>query len=505
MRDMFSEKDKLQLQEMDVSESQVKEQLELLQGGSTYSKLDRPATVNDGVLTFTEKETEYYVSLFENEKHKYSAARFIPASGLATRMFKFLHYFIAKFSPDKETLRSYLNRKKTYKFSVFLGGIEKFPFYTKIKKSAITVNNGAFEKDYRYPFITQVLNHYAKLPKAMVPFHNYGETLRTAAEEQLELSKEFMVNKGEMKIHFTVPPSTIAMFEEQLSPTIEKLASASIQTHISFSHQKRNTNTIALQEDATPLRDSDGTLIFRAGGHGSLIGNLNELHEEIIFLSNIDNVSVEKYHTQTARYKKMLGGVLIATQNQIHQYVQALKQGDDIDLIEIKTFVQEKLLVTVPNSLQGDMLITFLHEKLNRPLRVCGMVKNEGEPGGGPFWVIMGDDVSLQIVESAEVDTSDKRQKSIFEKATHFNPVDIVCATHDSNGNKFDLLEFIDNSSYFVTQKTLHGNHIKVLERPGLWNGAMANWNTIFVEVPVRTFNPVKTVNDLLRPMHQSV
>lgn len=502
---MLSKKDKIQTQKLGITELQIKKQLELLKSGSKYSLLDRPATVNDGVLVLNEKEIENYVLVFENEKQRYSITRFIPASGLATRMFNFLHYFIGKYSPEQGTLRSYLNRKKTYKLAVFLGGIEKFPFYSKIKKIATTSKNGAFDTDYRFRFIVQVVARLAKLPKALVPFHNYGDIIRTAAEEQLMLSKEFMVNKGKMNIHFTVPPSTKETFREHLKSTIEKLSSASIQTHISFSHQKRSTDTITMQEDGTLLRDNDGTLVFRAGGHGSLIGNLNDLNEEIIFLSNIDNISVKKYHTQTARYKKMLGGVLIATQNQIHQYARALRQGDDIDLIEVKTFIQEKLHVDVPKLLQGDKLIKFLYEKLNRPLRVCGMVKNEGEPGGGPFWVEKERELSLQIVESAQVNTTDKNQKSIFEKSTHFNPVDIVCATYDSNGNKFNLLEFVDHDSYFVTQKTHDRVHIKVLERPGLWNGAMANWNTVFVEVPVRTFNPVKTVNDLLRPMHQSV
>ena len=501
----FSQHDKEVLKKIGIAEEDAQMQLTLLQNGSNYIKLDRPATVGDGIFAFSEKEIDTYASLFDKEKEHFSISRVIPASGLATRMFKFLHYFLDKYNPEKETLRSYLNRKKIYKLAVFLGGIEKFPFYKHVRKAISDAQNGTFEKDYRFRFIAYVVEKFGKFPKALVPFHNYGNTIRTAAEEQLLLSKAFAVNKGVMNIHFTIPPSATSRFEQHLSPMVNLLVGNAVKTNISYSHQETSTDTVALRSDGTLLRDKDGKLVFRAGGHGALIGNLNALQDDIFFLSNIDNISIDKYHTHTARYKKMLAGVLISLQNQLFQYSSALEQEDGIDLIEVKSFVQEKLHVSIPETLHGDDLVRFLKQKLARPLRVCGMVKNEGEPGGGPFWVTKGDDISLQIVESAQVNTEDTHQKALFKKGTHFNPVDIVCAVYDHKGNKYDLTKFVDYDTYFIAEKSVGDVEIKALERPGLWNGAMADWNTVFVEVPVRTFNPVKTVNDLLRPMHQSV
>ena len=505
MKHTFTQKDKLTLEEWGISESDAQEQLYLLQNGANYAHLERPATQDDGITVLTEKETAKYALLFDNEKSNFSISRFIPASGMASRMFKFLHFFLKRYDSEKETLRSYLNRNKTFKLGVFLGGIEKLPFFTQIRKVINKGESGTLQKDYRDLFIKKTVTSLGKLPKALIPFHKYDTELRTAAEEQLYFSTEFVANKGSMKIHFTIPPTTKRAFEQHLQKTISQLNStAAVQTHLSFSHQSKSTDTLACEADGTAFRNKDGMLVFRAGGHGSLIGNLNAIEDEIIFLSNIDNISVSKYHEQAALFKKMLAGMLISLQNQIHQYARALENGGAIDLIEVKTFLQEKLNVSVPQSLQGNQLVLFCKQKLNRPLRVCGMVKNEGEPGGGPFWVENKGEVSLQIVEGAQVNTKDKKQKVIFKKGTYFNPVDIVCGVYNHNGTKYDLTHFVDYNANFIAEKSVNGTSIKALERPGLWNGAMADWNTIFVEVPVRTFNPVKTVNDLLRPMHQS-
>lgn len=505
MKHTFTQKDKLVLQEIGISESDAQEQLHLLQNGANYAQLERPATQDDGIVVLSNKDIVKFATIFDTEKSNFSMSRFVPASGMASRMFKFLHFFLKRYDADKETLRSYLNREKTYKLAVFLGGIEKFPFYSQIRKAINKVQNGALEKDYRNLFIEKTVNSLGKLPKALIPFHKYDTELRTAAEEQLFFSTQFVANNGKMNIHFTIPPGTTRAFEQHLSKTMTLLnASADIHTHLGFSHQHNSTDTLACKEDGSVFRDEDGALVFRAGGHGSLIGNLNAIEDEIIFLSNIDNISVSIYHEQAALYKKMLAGMLISLQNQIHHYARALENDDTIDLIEAKTFLQEKLNVSVPASMQGNQLILFLKQKLNRPLRVCGMVKNEGEPGGGPFWVDNKGEVSLQIVEGAQVNTNDKKQKDIFKNGTHFNPVDIVCGVYNHAGVKYDLTHFVDYDAYFIAEKSVNGTAIKALERPGLWNGAMADWNTVFVEVPVRTFNPVKTVNDLLRPMHQS-
>lgn len=504
MNHKFTQLDREVLSKVGIAEKEALQQLSLLQKGSNFTKLDRPAATDDGIMSLTESEVGNYVSVFENEKRNFSVARFIPASGLATRMFKFLHYFLEKYNPEKETLVSYLNYNKSYKLGVFLGGIEKFPFYKQARNAVSETENGTFKTDYRYQFIVYIVELLGNLPKALVPFHKYKDSVRTAAEEQLMFSKEFMVNHKKMNIHFSVPPSKTAIFKQHLSKTIKKLEAYNVNTNLSFSNQKRNTDTLAVFQNGTPVRDKKGKLVFRAAGHGSLIGVLNDMQEQIIFISNIDNVSVKKYHVQLARYKKMLAGLLISLQHQIFNYCRALNEEEEINLIEIKAFVQEKLNVEVPQALLGNKLILFLKQKLNRPLRVCGVVKNEGEPGGGPFWVEKNNERSLQIVESAQVDMGNNHQKSLFKSSSHFNPTDIVCATHDYEGNKYDLTKFIDYDAYFTTQKSVDGVAIKVLERPGLWNGSMANWNTIFVEVPLRTFNPVKTVNDLLRLMHQS-
>ena len=505
MNHVFTQKDKLVLQEIGISEPEAQEQLRLLQNGANYAQLERPATASDGIVVLSNNDTLKYATIFDTEKANFSISRFIPASGMASRMFKFLHFFLKRYDVKKETLRSYLNRKKTYKLAVFLGGIEKFPFYAQIRKALDKEQIESLDKDYRHRFIQKTVDSLGKLPKALIPFHKYDTELRTAAAEQLFFSTQFVKNNGVMNIHFTIPPGSTRAFEQHLSKTITQLNSTTAaKTHLSFSHQQKSTDTLSCKEDGTVFRNEDGTFVLRAGGHGSLIGNLNAIEDEIIFLSNIDNISVSKYHDQAALYKKMLAGMLISLQNQIHHYARALENGDAIDLIEIKTFLQEKLNVKVSQSMQGNQLMLFLKQKLNRPVRVCGMVKNEGEPGGGPFWVENKGEVSLQIVEGAQVNTKDKKQKVIFKKGTYFNPVDIVCGVYNHNGTKYDLTHFVDYNANFIAEKSVNGTSIKALERPGLWNGAMADWNTIFVEVPVRTFNPVKTVNDLLRPMHQS-
>ena len=506
MKDSFTKQDLALFDDIGISTDDVAAQLTLLEKETNAAKLLRPATQGDGIQVLSQQQMQDFAALFDSEKESFSLVRFIPASGMATRMFKFLHYFANRYDPKKETLRSYLNRKKTYKLAIFLGGLEKLPFYQSIKSQITELQNGAFQKDYRFLFILKTVELLSTLPKALIPFHNYTGEIRNAAEEQLFFSKEFMVANKSMNIHFTIPPASKESFQQSLSKSVNEINTTNaIQTHVSFSFQKRSTDAIAAKLDNSPYRDEEGNLFFRAAGHGALIDNLNDLKETIVFLRNIDNVAVAAYQKKAGFYKKILAGVLLSKLKQIHTFSRALEEQDTADLDRIKTFVQDQLNVDVPKNLPGEALHAFLQQKLNRPLRVCGMVKNEGEPGGGPFWVEKSGQTSLQIVESAQVNMSNTAQKDIFKSGTHFNPVDIVCATYDYKGNKYNLKNFVDNDSYFVVEKSLGGVAIKAMERPGLWNGGMADWNTIFVEVPVRTFNPVKTVNDLLRPMHQSI
>ena len=506
MKHRFTKQDLALFEDIGISPNDVAVQLTLLEKEANATNLVRPATDGDGIRVLTQQQMLNYAKLFDQEKASFSMVRFIPASGLATRMFKFLHYFIKRYDVEKETLRSYLNRKKTYKLAIFLGGLEKLPFYQSLKAQIKELQNGAFQQDYRYMFIQKTVTLLSKLPKALIPFHNYSGNTRTAASEQLFFSKEFMISEKAMNIHFTIPPKSTKAFEESLSESIEEISkSEAIQTHVSYSNQKRSTDSIAVNMDNRLYRNQNGNLFFRAAGHGALIDNLNDLDQAVVFLSNIDNVAVASFHKKAGFYKKILAGVLLSTLKQIYKFSEALERSDFTDLNTIKIFVQDHLNVNVPKNVSDDALQEFLQQKLNRPLRVCGMVKNEGEPGGGPFWVEKSGQTSLQIVESAQVNMSNPDQKDVFKSGTHFNPVDIVCATYDHNGNKYDLKNFVDNDSYFVVEKSLGEAAIKAIERPGLWNGGMADWNTIFVEVPVRTFNPVKTVNDLLRPMHQSI
>lgn len=505
MTTKFTNADKQLFNEIGLSEKEIIHQLSLFEKGSSAVILNRPAVVNDGIKSYSKDEINSFVEVYEQKKSNYAVVRFIPSSGMASRMFKFLHYFLENYNLDNETLRSYLNRKKTYKLGVFLGGLEKFAFYKNLKEYLKNPQLESFESDYRYAFVKRVLEIFSKQPKALIPFHKYGNKVRTAAEEQLYLSKEFISIDNSMNIHFTIPPNAQDSFEETLSDTVKFFKSEfSIDTKISYSVQQKNTDTIAVLSDNSLYRDDNGSLLLRAGGHGALLENLNQLQENIIFLSNIDNISIAKYHQQSSRYKKMLGGILISLQQQIHQYCNAIENETINDLSEAARFVENNLNVAIPQGISQTDLTAFLLKKLMRPLRVCGMVKNEGEPGGGPFWVEKNGEINPQIVEGAQVNVKDKSQKSIFKKGTHFNPVDIVCAVYDHNGNKYDLTKFIDHNAYFIAEKSVGDTYIKALERPGLWNGAMSDWNTVFVEVPVRTFNPVKNVNDLLRPMHQS-
>ena len=506
MKHSFTKKDLTLFEEVGISKDDVVTQLTLLEKKTNAGELIRPATNGDGIQVLSEKQMHDYAAKFDLEKESFSIVRFIPASGMATRMFKFLHFFIKRYNPNEETLRSYLNRAKTYKLGIFFGGLEKLPFYNSIKSQTIELQEGSFQHDYRYLFIKKTLEKLSTLPKALIPFHDYGSEIRNAAEEQLFFSKEFMISNNSMKVHFTIPPGSNENFQNSLSKSIDKInKSASIRTHVSFSHQKRSTDAIAAKLDNSPYRDQNGNLFFRAAGHGALINNLNELKEEVIFLSNIDNVAVAPFHKKVGFYKKTLAGVLLSTLGQIYKLSHVLESQNPTDLDVIITFIQEKLNVEVPKTLSEEDLYAFLKQKLNRPLRVCGMVKNEGEPGGGPFWIEKSGQESLQIVESAQINMSNAAQKDIFKSGTHFNPVDIVCATYDHKGNKYNLKNFVDKDSYFVVEKSLNGVAIKAIELPGLWNGGMADWNTIFVQLPVRTFNPVKTVNDLLRPMHQLI
>ena len=352
--------------------------------------------------------------------------------------------------------------------------------------------------------------NFSFYPKGLLPFHKYREHNATAFEEHLFEAALYCASNGKARLHFTISEKHEDKFDEEFQ-RIEKIVERKKNTQfdIVFSYQKESTDTIAVTKNNEPFRQEDGSLLFRPSGHGALLDNLNDIDADIIFVKNIDNVVVFKYENEVAYYKKMLGGILLSVQEQAFQYAERLelRTVTDTEITEITNFLKTKLNVVFSSEYDKyskKYKIEYLMEKLNRPIRVCGMVKNEGEPGGGPFWTKdQADNISLQIVESAQIDKNIRAQKNILKNATHFNPVDIVCGVKNYKGQKYDLHEYVDHNTAFISMKTKTGKDLKALELPGLWNGSMAFWNTIFVEVPLITFNPVKTVNDLLKPAHQ--
>ena len=351
--------------------------------------------------------------------------------------------------------------------------------------------------------------NYGQLPKGLLLFHNYSEGPRTPMEEHLVEGALYAESGGEANVHFTVSHEHLQLFEQKVADKQAQYAQKyGIKYNISFSEQKPSTDTVAANPDNTPFRNEDGSLLFRPGGHGALIENLNEISADVVFIKNIDNVVPDRLKPETVTYKQVIAGILVSLQKKVFQYLEILESGayTHETLEEIIRFVKHDLCCKKKDikNLEDAELVIFLKEKLNRPIRVCGVVKNVGEPGGGPFLTYNQDGtVSLQILESSQIDKTNEEYMRMFKEGTHFNPVDLVCAIKDYKGKPFNLPDYVDKTTGFISSKSKNGKELKALELPGLWNGAMSNWNTIFVEVPLGTFNPVKTVNDLLREQHQ--
>ena len=502
---MLNNKDLEQIKERNVTEEQVERQVAQLKRGTAFVKLIRPATINDGILRMSNEQVEEMNHAFDEDKQYYHFTKFVPASGAASRMFKDLFAFIENGVDSKFT-------------EIFFAHIHSFAFFEDLNQAVTKLYGMDIDKmlsEGRKVDVVKALLlddglGYGKLPKALLKFHHYDGFNRLALEEHLvEAALYASNNDGTAYLHFTVSPE----HEKPFKDTVEKLINIyeqkyNIQYNITYSCQKPSTDTVAIDADGNLFRDSDGKLLFRPGGHGALIENLNDLAQEIVFIKNIDNIVPETRIETTVTYKKVLAGLLLRLQQQTFDYLNILDGGDvtDDELSEIITFAREKLMIDIPVFVeQYDRYekTDFLYDILNRPMRVCGMVKNEGEPGGGPFWVKnANDEVSLQIIESSQIDHGKDDQEVIFKASTHFNPVDLVCGCWNFKGEAFNLTEYVDPTTGFVSNKSKDGRELKALELPGLWNGAMADWITLFVEVPIETFNPVKTVNDLLKPMH---
>ncbi|MDI5886774.1 DUF4301 family protein [Flavobacterium yafengii] len=512
----LSSLDFIQIYEKGVSLKNIQQQLGFFRNGITKSNLVGPATLFNGILKLSENDFRIKADYFDENKSSLKLEKFVPASGAATRMFKFLITFLNEFDVENESINAYINRKKDTELSVFIVGLEKFPFFKAVDKKLREefIDFELLHRDYKnYYFIKLLLAPdyfgFSNKPKAILPFHRYKTHIVTPVEQHLNECVHYANSNLKSNLHFTVTESHLAQFKKTISAIKGKLEKKSgIAIHVSYSCQNENTDTLAVDFKNNPFRDENGKLFFRPGGHGALIENLNNLDADIIFIKNIDNV-IQNNIDKIALYKKALAGILLGLQQQVFKYLYAIdaEEIQQEESEEILLFLEEKLNIRVSNSfyeLSFENKIIELRTILNRPMRVCGMVKNEGEAGGGPFWV--KDEygsITLQIVESSQVDLSNDNQRGILNASTHFNPVDIVCGIKNYKKEKFDLNQFVDHNSGFIVEKTTFGRAIKSYELPGLWNGAMAKWMTVFVQVPLLTFNPVKTVNDLLKPAHQ--
>ena len=508
----FLENDLRQMEEMGITREKVLKQIETFTEGIPYTRLERAAVVGDGILRFTEEECQNIVREFESFSTSLTMLKFVPASGAASRMFKALFNFLEAFNPGKETLEEYLHRTDDRDIRVFAENLEHFPFY-KIVQNLLDEkfsDEGRALSAFIYKMLDASGLNYDFYPKGILPFHQYDSHVATAFEEHLKEAADYASAGGNAQLHFTISPQHETLFKDtytEIKARVEK--ETGTKFNVDYSFQKPSTDTIAVTPDNSPFRQADDSLLFRPGGHGALIENLNEQQADIIFIKNIDNVAVPEFARESGINKKLLAGVLLSIQEKAFRYAAMLEgsgfTGEQVQ--EIKDFLIRELNVRFTDNYSSFSLgeqLDILRDKINRPIRVCGMVRNEGEPGGGPYWVRdPRNNISLQIVESAQADLEDHEQKSIFHKATHFNPVDLVCGVRNHRGEKYNLLNFVDADQGFISQKTKDGKPLKALELPGLWNGAMAYWNTVFVEVPLLTFNPVKTVNDLLKPAHQ--
>ena len=491
---MFSLKDYNQMASLGISREVVLNQIDIFKKGFPYLEVVSAATPKKGVKVLSEAEKSKAIQ--RSNSFEGTISKFVPASGAATRMFKEL-YDIMKIQNERQYDQNPLAVR-------FFNELKRFPFYDDLVQLEV------FKSDNKSEIIRKLLNpdglNYGQLPKGLLKFHRYPKETRTPFEEHLIEAAEYARTKaGVATITFTVSPEHTELFKrlaEKLEQEYEKRYGCKFD--IFFTTQKKSTDTIAVDPANNPFRLNDSSLLFRPAGHGALIENLNELDSDIVIIKNIDNIPKERYLDNNSLWKKILTGVLLEKRDMLFGYLQKI-ESDYSELLaeEIYEFFKLELsteLPKVPDALRRD----YLRAKLDRPIRVCGVVKNLGEPGGGPFLVRDSDgSVSPQILEGAQLNINDKRTLEILAESTHFNPVDIVCSFKDHEGEKFNLKLFTDPETGFISEKSLEGRSLKALELPGLWNGAMSNWNTVFVEVPLSTFTPVKTVFDLLREEHQ--
>ncbi len=514
---MFSKKDLNQIRSKGITIREIEKQINNFIKGFPFADLVGPATEGNGIIQFTEDEIENFIQYYDKHSPGLSITKFVPASGAATRMFKNLYEFSSWPTSEKGEMPGSFNDKSFNSVYNFLMNIESFAFRDDLQDT-LNKNNWSIKKALEKNRYEIIINHlltesglnYGNLPKGLLKFHRYPGFSRTSFGEHLVEGAHYCKEGDDtVKVHFTISQEHLKKFTVLVSQVKNYYEDKfDVRYDISFSVQKPSTDIIAVDMDNEPFHNPDGSLLFRPGGHGALIENLNDIETNIIFIKNIDNVVPDRLKPETYKYKKLLGGYLIKTQYKLFELLQKLNTNSpDTKVIEATAAFARELGISLPDdfdkkpsTVQKDILFGYL----NRPIRLCGMVKNEGEPGGGPFRVRnQQGEVSLQIIESSQINTKAPGQQDILRSSTHFNPVDIVCGIRDFRGNKFDLHQFIDPDTGFISVKSKYGKQLKAQELPGLWNGAMARWITLFVEVPIITFNPVKTVNDLLREQHQ--
>ncbi|MDD5722526.1 MAG: DUF4301 family protein [Syntrophales bacterium] len=505
---LFTEKDLKTIREEGLTEKGVLSQLEILRGETIPLSLARACSIGDGIVAIPSSDREALIAEHDMAAAQGRTAKFVPASGAASRMFRgwFEWYETENFNTTEDA-------------RILEKQIHRFAFYDDLSRAILRDGRdirGVLREDTReilkYILTPKGLN-YAHVPKALLKFHAYPDLSRTSLEEHLVEAAMYVKDDRRIcKVHITLSAEHLRDVEDYIASIRGRYETEyNVRFEIALSIQAPSTNTIAIDREGEPFRDEAGRIVLRPGGHGALLKNLSLIEEDVVFVKNIDNVVLDRLKPETVLYKKILGGYLLKLQGDIFHHLHFLSGGmpDKKQLSAIADFCRGKLSIGLPSGFDkfpASQKKALLFDMLNRPLRVCGMVRNEGEPGGGPFWVEGQDGTrSLQIVEKAQVEVGSNRQRAIWESSTYFNPVDLVCGIRDYRGEKFDLERYVDGSTWTISHKSSGGQPLKVLELPGLWNGSMAKWNTVFVAVPSATFNPVKTVEDLLRSEHRGL
>lgn len=505
---MITSADKAQLKAKGISEAQVEQQLHEFRTGFPFLRLAGAASIGKGISVPDETELARCMATWEEYKSEgHRITKFVPASGAASRMFKSMFEFLdADYDePTTEVEKQYFNHIHDF---AFFQALDDACYVCEGMGVDALIDSGNYKAVVSAMLCPDGLN-YGQLPKGLLQFHAYGDMVRMPLEEQLVEAALYASSQGEADVHFTVSGEHRSLFEDLLERILPEYEQKyGVHYRVSFSEQKASTDTLAANPDNTPFRNEDGSLLFRPGGHGALIQNLNDLQSDIVFIKNIDNVVPDHLKPVTVTWKQVIAGTLVSLQKQAFHYLDMMESGNlsQSQVEEITHFVRHSLSTDIPGISEMSLAeqIEHLRSKLNRPMRVCGVVKNVGEPGGGPFLAYNPDgSISPQILESSQIDSNNPQYMQMFAEGTHFNPVDLVCGIRDYKGEKFNLLDYVDAATGFISHKSKNGKELKALELPGLWNGAMSDWSTIFVEVPLETFNPVKTVNDLLRKEHQ--